>query len=280
METYKTSVRRVHLPLNINILYHDFPTIHNHDYWEFLIILSGKYEHKINGIKEELTRGQAYIIRPNDFHGLKQISEKASHLNIMVTKEKMNECAMNYGENFYEFLKTAKTLKININDINITNMEQYALVANDCTDISLYNTATMYLINSMLNLATDQLYNLFSDKPNWLVDLITEIYRQENASWTVSDILDKTSYSHTHLIRVFKKYFGCSIVEYLKKVKISFAIDYLKHSSYNISEIATILGFSSVSHLNHIFKEATGKSPLQFRKEYLSNKKREYGTLQ
>lgn len=279
METYKISARRSNLPLNINILYHDFPNIHNHDYWEFLIVLSGKYEHKINGIKEEIERGQAYIIRPDDMHGLKQITKSASHLNIMVTKEKMEECALAYGDNFYQFLLNSKTLKLNLNFVNISSMEQYALVANDYEDMNLYNTAVMYLINSMLNLVTDQLYNVFSDKPAWLVELITQIYRQENSAWTVNDILNHSSYSHTHLIRTFKKYFGCSIVDYLRKVKISFATDYLKHTTYNISEISTILGFTSVSHLNHIFKEATGKSPLQFRKEYLINKNKKYGTL-
>lgn len=279
MEKFITSARRPELPLNINILYHDFPTIHNHDYWEFLIILSGKYEHKINGLKETLERGQCYIIRPDDMHGLKQITDSASHLNIMVSREKFKDCAFNYGEKFYNFLLNAKTLKLNLNFVNITSLEQYALVVNDTEDMNLYNAATMYLINSLLNHAIDQLYNIFSDKPSWLVELITQIYRQENSAWTVNDILNHTSYSHTHLIRTFKKYFGCSIVDYLRKVKISFATDYLKHTSYNISEISTILGFTSVSHLNHIFKEATGKSPLQFRKDYLSNKNNKYGSI-
>ena len=279
MEKFITSARRPELPLNINILYHDFPTIHNHDYWEFLIILSGKYEHKINGLKETLERGQCYIIRPDDMHGLRQITDSASHLNIMVSREKFKDCAFNYGEKFYNFLLNAKTLKLNLNFVNITSLEQYALVVNDTEDMNLYNAATMYLINSLLNHAIDQLYSIFSDKPSWLVELITQIYRQENSAWTVNDILNHTSYSHTHLIRTFKKYFGCSIVDYLRKVKISFATDYLKHTSYNISEISTILGFTSVSHLNHIFKEATGKSPLQFRKDYLSNKNNKYGSI-
>ena len=280
MEKYETSTRRSSLPLNINILYHDYPTIHNHDYWEFLIVLSGKYEHTFNGSKEVLERGQAYIIRPDDMHGLKQITKSASHLNIMVTREEIKECAFAYGSKFYDFLLSAKSLKLNLNFINITSMEQYALVVDDDDDADLYNTAVMYLINSMLNLAVDQLYDVFSDKPAWLVELIAQIYRQENANWTVNDILKQSSFSHTHLIRIFKKYFGCSIVDYLRKVKISFATDYLKHTSHNISEISTMLGFSSVSHLNHIFKEATGKSPSQFRKEYLKNKNMRYGTLQ
>ena len=40
----------------------------------------------------------------------------------------------------------------------------------------------------------------------------------------------------------------------------------------NIDEISTLLGFSSVSHLNHIFKEKTGMSPLQYRKRKCEKK--------
>ena len=36
-----------------NLLYHDFPILHTHNYWEFLIVLTGQYKHTING-KEEL----------------------------------------------------------------------------------------------------------------------------------------------------------------------------------------------------------------------------------
>ncbi len=55
-------------------------------------------------------------------------------------------------------------------------------------------------------------------------------------------------------------------MEYLTKVKISNAIDYLIHSDKTISEISYMLGYDSVSHLNHIFKEKNGISPLQFKK--------------
>ena len=46
-----------------NLLYHDFPILHNHNYWEFLIVLSGEYKHTINGREELINRGQVCVCK-------------------------------------------------------------------------------------------------------------------------------------------------------------------------------------------------------------------------
>ena len=255
-----------------NLLYHDFPILHTHNYWEFLIVLTGQYKHTINGKEELINRGQIIIIRPNDLHMLQQTSTTASHLNIMVKCEAIERWANSYSDTFFEDLLNYDEISISMSDIYINKIETFCLLYNNADEqkqLMIMNYITSLIFNTVI----DQLFNVVSNNPRWLLDLIAEMHRQEHISWTVSDVVNYSNYSHVHLIREFKKYFGCSIVEYLRKVKISFATDYLKHSSLSISEISSLLGFSSVSHLNHIFKEITGKTPLQFRKDYLEKKK-------
>lgn len=255
-----------------NLLYHDFPILHNHNYWEFLIVLSGEYKHTINSKEELIDRGQIIIVRPEDYHMLVQNTESASHLNIMVKCEAMEKWCKNYSEDFFEYLLRLDEINISLSDVFINKIETYVLLYKDA-DENKQQLIMNFIINLILTNAIDQLFNVVNDKPRWLLDLIAEMHRQENITWTVSDVVEYSNYSHVHLIREFKKYFGYSIVEYLRKVKISFATDYLKHSSLSISEISLLLGFSSVSHLNHIFKEATGKTPLQYRKDYQAKKR-------
>lgn len=254
-----------------NLLYHDFPILHNHNYWEFLIVLSGEYKHTINDREELISRGQINVIRPEDYHMLTQNSKSASHLNIMLKCEAIERIARSYSDAFYEWLLKGN-VSISMSDVYINKIETYCLLYNNSNE-QKQQLIMNYIINLILTNVVDQQFNVVNDKPKWLLDLIAQMHRQENISWTVSDVVNYSNFSHVHLIREFKKYFDCSIVEYLRKVKISFAIDYLKHSSLSISEIAFLLGFSSVSHLNHIFKETTGKTPLQYRKDYLINKK-------
>ena len=254
-----------------NLLYHDFPILHNHNYWEFLIVLSGEYKHTINGREEIIKRGQVIVIRPEDYHMLTQNSKSASHLNIMMKCETVEKMARSFSDAFFEKL-LQNTSYISISDVNINKIETYCLLYNN-SDEQKQHLIMNFVTSLILISVIDQLCNVVDDKPKWLLDLIDQMHRQENISWTVSDVVDYSNFSHVHLIREFKKYFNCSIVEYLRKVKISFATDYLKHSNLSISEISTLLGFSSVSHLNHIFKETTGKTPLQYRKDYLAKKR-------
>lgn len=257
-----------------NLLYHDFPIMHNHNYWEFLIVLSGEYKHTINSKDEIISRGQIIVVRPDDYHMLIQNSKSASHLNIMVKCETLEKWANSYSDSFFEdLIKEKEEISISVSDLFIDKIETYCLLYNDA-DEQKKKMIMNYIINSILTSVIDQIFNFVNDKPRWLLDLIAEMHRQENISWTVSDIVDYSNYSHVHLIREFKKYFGRSIVDYLREVKISFATDYLKHSKLSVSEISSLLGFSSVSHLNHIFKETTGTTPLQYRKNYQSKKER------
>lgn len=255
-----------------NLLYHDFPILHNHNYWEFLIVLSGEYNHTINGREEIIRRGQIIVVRPEDYHMLVQNSKSASHLNIMAKCEAIEKLTKNYSDSFYNDLLKDE-INISMNDVYINKIETCCLLLNGLDEQKQQLTMN-YITNLILINVIDQFFDVVNDKPKWLLDLIAEMQRQENISWTVSDVVSYSNYSHVHLIREFKKYFDCSIVEYLRKVKISFATDYLKHSNLSISEISLLLGFSSVSHLNHIFKETTGKTPLQYRKDYLSRKRK------
>ena len=263
-----------------NLLYHDFPLLHDHDYWEFLIVLSGEYKHTINSREEIIKRGQIFIIRPEDTHMLVQVTESASHLNIMAKCEAIERIAKTYSDDFYSRLKQYDEISISINDVYINKIETYTLLYN-AADEQKQHLIMGYITNMILATVIDQYFDIVNDKPKWLIDLIAEMHRQENISWTVTDVVNHSNYSHVHLIREFKKYFGESIVDYLRKIKISFATDYLKHSNKSVFEIAFLLGFSSVSHLNHIFKSTTGKTPLQYRKDYLIKKGRNtYESLQ
>ena len=255
-----------------NLLYHDYPILHNHNYWEFLVVLTGEYKHTINGREELIRRGQLCVIRPEDCHMLVQNSASASHLNIMMKCEVMEKWATAYSEDFFKGL-SSQEISISLSDVYINKIETYCLIYNG-SDEQKQELIMHYIMNLVLTNVIDQFFDVVNDKPRWLLELIAQMHRQENISWSVSDVVNHSNHSHVHLIREFKKYFGCPIVEYLREVKISFATDYLKHSSLSISEISLLLGFSSVSHLNHIFKKTTGKTPLQYRKEYQAKRKK------
>ena len=67
-----------------------FDTLHTHDgYWEFLLVLDGKFVHLINGEKVEIPKHSLCLIRPSDVHALKNDASPTSlHLNLGVSVDR------------------------------------------------------------------------------------------------------------------------------------------------------------------------------------------------
>ncbi len=82
----------------------------------------------------------------------------------------------------------------------------------------------------------------------------------------VADVAAQTSLSESRAAHLFKEVTGSSIVEYLMKVRLDFAIEQMKYSNATLEEIAENSGFGAYSYFHRIFKRATGHSPGEFRK--------------
>lgn len=67
--------------------------------------------------------------------------------------------------------------------------------------------------------------------------------------------------------RIFKKEFGIGFSEYLSKVRIEKSIELMKENKYNISQIATMVGYNNIEHFSRTFKKATNKSPKAYYSE-------------
>jgi AraC family transcriptional regulator len=64
--------------------------------------------------------------------------------------------------------------------------------------------------------------------------------------------------------KYFARYFGCSLGEYRRRLKIERALHLMNASDKPLTEIAYLCAFFDQSHFIRAFKEATGFSPKQF----------------
>ena len=68
--------------------------------------------------------------------------------------------------------------------------------------------------------------------------------------------------------RYFKKNSGAGFVEYLNRVRTNKACYLLRETEYQIHEIATECGFSSISNFNKQFRKTEGISPRDYRAQF------------
>ena len=69
----------------------DYTELHDHDYWEFFIILSGETEHDASGRRQLITSGMGCLIHPRDKHRFLNASKNYRQMNICITDEYFKE---------------------------------------------------------------------------------------------------------------------------------------------------------------------------------------------
>ena len=67
--------------------------------------------------------------------------------------------------------------------------------------------------------------------------------------------------------KLFKKYVDVSPINYLLELRIKKVTEYLRTTSYSLTEIAELCGFNGASYMAEMFKKLVGKSPLNYRNE-------------
>ena len=97
----------------------------------------------------------------------------------------------------------------------------------------------------------------------------TQIKNYLDANYAETITLDMlASLSHMnkyYMAHAFTKYIGISPITYLLQKRIQEGKSLLESTSYSISQISAMLGFSSQSYFSQAFKKSTGKTPVQYR---------------
>ena len=85
---------------------------------------------------------------------------------------------------------------------------------------------------------------------------------------TLELLSEKTGYTVYHLSRKFREEVGCSVVEYVHRARIEQAKQMLTATEMEIEEISGRMGFGSRSHFSTVFKQITGETPSEYRKNH------------
>jgi AraC family transcriptional regulator len=82
---------------------------------------------------------------------------------------------------------------------------------------------------------------------------------------TLAAIGREVSAHPVHVAQVFRRFQGCTIGEYLRKLRVEFACRELAGGDAPLARIAAESGFADQSHFSRTFKAHTRMSPSQYR---------------
>ena len=97
---------------------------------------------------------------------------------------------------------------------------------------------------------------------------IARRYFQEhyNEDINIEEYALSRNMSVSWFLRNFKQVTGKSPMQYILNIRINNAVSLLESTSYNITEISTIIGYDNPLYFSRIFKKQCGISPSDYRK--------------
>lgn len=85
---------------------------------------------------------------------------------------------------------------------------------------------------------------------------------------SVSALAGSIGVSEVYFRKEFKKSFGATPTDYIKKVRIDNAKALLSTAMYSVSRVAAMCGFDSISYFSYEFKRITGQTPGGYMKQF------------
>lgn len=105
-----------------------------------------------------------------------------------------------------------------------------------------------------------------SDRMNKIYHYVTRNFRHKVSLEAVAELVNMTP---TSFSRYFKSRVNKSFSDFLKELRIDYARKLLNENKTSIHSVSYDSGYTTISNFNKQFKEVTGKTPLQYRNEYL-----------
>lgn len=232
------------------------------DFWEITYVDDGTLITDIDGKEFTLNPQEIIFYAPGQEHN-QRTTTTCSYLTIVFDMDISKEDGeLLKNKVFKAGQKEAETLSW----FNSSSKEY-----NNLTPMVLTSAVQIFIVSLLSN------YQSPTNKPiitkmqqKYDNELLGEIalYIQENiySPLNVEDICQRFSLSRSSIQTLFAKNLNTSPKQYISDLKFAKAKQMIKESTYSISEIARICGFSSIHYFSRVFKEKYGITPTSYAK--------------
>lgn len=230
--------------------------------YHYLQTESGRGSIIIQGQSYILEAGEGVLIAPFVSHSYFGVTKEWVTLFATFTGTIESTIAKMTGSR--DVIFTDKTQGAQISALISETVKKYEQSPTDVKSVSVdCYRLLMNFVDGIYNreLTEDPLYQRYV-KP-----VIKEIETNYGYELTVRKLSTEVYVTPQYLSRLFNRFLGCSVYEYLTTYRVNRAKEFLiTYPHLKIQEIAQKTGFPDASHFIAVFKKATGFTPLEFRR--------------
>lgn len=246
-----------------------------HEFWECLYVLEGELCVSADERVYNMTAGDLIFHKPLEFHKFTIQNERGATLLIFSysaegpltvwLRNKVFQLSFSQKEIIHSLLEYMQS-KTDPIDIRTFKHDYYL------QPFSKFPYYSQIIANGLcqlfLNLAEKGTLSTVSSTPDAITfrNAINLLNASLDQQPTVNEIAKQCNTSEASLKRVFDKYAGIGVHQYLLKLKINVAKKRLLDGE-QVSDISEKLGFTSQSYFSKAFKREIGVSPSNFVKQ-------------
>jgi len=253
---------------------------HIHDFVELVYIMEGSSIQRIDGMEFKASKGDMLFINYNQVHSY-EVENDLTYVDILLTPSFMSEELLNV-ENIFEifsislFKEFVYTESDNIQLVHFNGVDAIEIetIINDMmAEFSGKKTGYISILSGYMRVLFSKLLRRLkgndSENVKYMTNITPDVMEYiDNHCYekiSLSQIAQKCFYTPSYFSHAFKKYCGKSLSEYVKKKRITYAMELLDTTDYTVSQISEMVGYNDKTFFYKVFKEAVGKSPKEYR---------------
>ena len=262
--------------VKFNWCYQNSTSLHDHDFYEFVIITDGKVKHFHNSKTSIAAKGMLFLIKPGELHQfLPHHNTNAKHINFGITPQILEELSATVWQE--DVLKKINAWQLP--DDLFLPKKDFEVLSNSIERLNQFSShpqSASPIIKSIIleilifltyTLETRETLTGNQQRPAWLNTFLETLNNPEVFTLKLKDIYPLAPYSQSMLNVYFNKYVGTTLINHITKLKINYACTLLRYTDSTPLEISNQLAYDSLSHFNRVFKKIMGVPPVTYRKE-------------
>jgi AraC family transcriptional regulator len=229
---------------------------HTHARASFSFVLGGSYFESYGG--QPLTRQASTVVLhpPQESHAVEYRNEPVRILSVQMDATKLS-----YLKDRAVVFDSRASRRSDTIDWLGHRLYQEFLQADSFSALALEG-----LVFEMLAEASRMRARLNQQAPRWLRRAEEFLHDNFTASLVFGDVARSVGVHPVHLARVFRKNHGCTIGEYVRRLRLEFAARQIVGTDTPLGAIAMAAGFADQSHLTNAFKAHFGFTPSAYRR--------------
>ena len=250
----------------------------SHDFWEFLYVDKGEVLVRADERQYTMQKGQIIFHKPGEFHSLRSCGGTAP--NLVVVGFVCASPQMAFFENRLESLgdtgrallaaivaEAGSAFSTPLGDPQVLRLERRAdapfgaeqLIAGSLEQLLL----RLVRRGEAQNERATSLIREHSQQ-DFIAGMRRYLLANLSRKLTLADICRDNLVGRSYLQKIFRERTGGGAMEYFGQLKIEAAKEKIREGNHNFTEIASMLGYSSIHYFSRHFKKTTGMTPSEY----------------